>query len=385
MTRGRFVLSLALAWVVSVRALPAQTPAQMPVTPPAEAADVGAGWAALAAGDLNRAGVLAAAAVSRYPKSLPAANLFVQVQTLRAGSAAGLAAYEQWQGSKPSEAPYLLRVVALGLLRETVRQTPPGEPQQRAFRALTDEGDTDSLATLAANMAPDNLIGLQIQGAQGSEPAVRTLISNVRDTPGDRDKPLRALAATRSPLAVAPIVAVLSDPVPTNRIAAADALGDLGRPEAAERLRPLLRDTNEQFPVRFAVARALFRLKDGAGTAFLRDLENSPHPLLRAQALEATSSAADPSWVASVRPLLTETDPHVRLIAARLIAPYDGAAALSVVQSLLNDSNLGIRDEAALVYSDRVASDLPTLRIYLHNGRAIMRVNAAARILELTR
>jgi len=379
MTRSRFLLSLALACVLSARPLPAQTPA----TPPAESADIAAGWAALSSGDLNRAGVLAAAAVSRYPKSLAAANLFIQTQTLRAGAAAGLAAYEQWQGSTPSEAPYLLRVVALGLLREAVRGVPPGSDQQRALRALTEEDDTETLAALAADSQPGNLMGLQIQGALGSEPAVRSLIASVRTTPGDRTRALNALAATKSPLAVAPIVEVLADPVITNRIAAADALGDLVRPEAAERLRPLLKEN--QIALRFAAARALFRLKDPAGTAFLRDLENSPHAMIRAQALEATSSVADATWVSSVRPLLADPDPMVRLLAAKLIMPYDGAAAIGAVQSLLNDGNIAVREAAALAYADRVAADFPTLRLYLHNSSSTIRVNAAARILELTR
>jgi HEAT repeat protein len=384
MTRGRFVLSLTLACGLSARALPAQTPAQIAAAAPAEAADVAAGWAAVASGDLDRANVLAAAVVSRYPRSLPAANLFIQTQTLRAGAAAGLAAYEQWQGAKPSEAPYLLRVVALGLLREAVRGTPPGDPQQRAVRALTDEGDTATLAALAENSQPGNLIGLQIQGALGNEPAVRSLISSMRNIPGDRSRSLKALAATKSPLAVAPMLEVLTDPMMTNRIAAADALGDLGRPEAVERLRPLLKG-EEQFAFRFAVARALFRLHDSAGTAFLRDLENSPHAMIRAQALEATSSAADATWVSSVRPLLSDSDPMVRLLAARLIAPYDGAAAIQAVQGLLNDGNIGVREAAAMAYADRIAADFPTLRLYLHNSSPVVRVNAAARILELTR
>src|SRR5262249_37769752 len=147
-----------------------------------------------------------------------------------------------------------------GLLREAVRGTAAGSDQQRALQALTDEGDTETLAALAADSQPGNLIGLQIQGAQGHEPAVRSLITLVANKPRDRTKALNALAATKSPLAVAPIAEVLNDQMMSNRIAAANALGELGRPEAADRLRPLMKE-DQPGPVRFAAARALFRLK----------------------------------------------------------------------------------------------------------------------------
>ncbi len=93
----------------------------------------------------------------------------------------------------------------------------------------------------------------------------------------------------------------------------------------------------------------------------------------------------DLSWQALVRSLTEDPDPVVRLDAARLIAPYDQPLAKRVLDGLMADGNLGIREAAAEVMVDRVAADVATLRKLLRSGDSRIRVQAAGRILELTR
>jgi HEAT repeat protein len=107
--------------------------------------------------------------------------------------------------------------------------------------------------------------------------------------------------------------------------------------------------------------------------------------MIRAQALEATASGADQTWLNSVRLLLGDPDPLVRLLAAKLIAPHDGPAAEAAVRGLMNDSNIAVQEVANQTLAEVVATDWPTLRRYLRSSDPVIRTAAAARILDLTR
>jgi hypothetical protein len=56
-----------------------------------------------------------------------------------------------------------------------------------------------------------------------------------------------------------------------------------------------------------------------------------------------------------------------------------------VLDSLMRDSNIGIREAASGVLVEQVASDFATLRTLLHSGDLTVRVKSGGRILELTR
>ena len=51
----------------------------------------------------------------------------------------------------------------------------------------------------------------------------------------------------------------------------------------------------------------------------------------------------------------------------------------------MHDDNMGIRSAASDVFVERVAADFASLRQLLHENELMVRVRAAARILELTR
>lgn len=376
--------SVAWMWITCLSCLAAApAAAQVPNPAPAEAAELGAGWSALAAGQTGSAAAIAATAIGKYPRSLGAATLFIQTEALRSGAIAGLSAYEQWLGGRSLEDPFLVRVVALGFLREAVRVTPAGDAQRLAFQALSLDGDAATLAALAQTTPPNGVVEMQMLGAMGNEGAVLGLVAILREILGDRTRIINALRDTRSPRAAQALIEVLSDQLPSNRMAAADALGQMGATVAIDRLRGLL--TDHQSAVRLAAARALFRLRDPAGTPLLRELENSEYSMVRAQALEATAGDADQTWLNSVRRLLGDPDPLVRLLAAKLIAPHDAAAAEAAVRGLMNDSNIAVQEVANQTLAEVVATDWPTLRRYLRSSDPVIRTAAAARILDLTR
>jgi hypothetical protein len=358
-------------------------PASAQSAPP-ESVDVSAGWSALAAGNVEAAASIADAAFVQYPNSLSVAALLVPVEIERGGAVGGLSAYERWLGAKSIDEPHLLRVVASGFLREAARSQVGIEARRLAYQALGEEGDVAFLPPLGDAARANDMFALQVLGKRGNDQAVRNLITIFQSTPGDRGRAIAALGATGSPLAVQPLIAELSNATSTNRIAAAAALGALKAPEAAAPLRTMLMATGP-FAERFAAASALFRLRDGAGSAFLRNLQASDSPMIRAQVLEAESSDPPADWQNAVRSLLGSSEAPVRLIAARLIAPYDSAAATATAQGMLDDANVADAEAARTVYAAFIATDFGSLRQLLHNGDALTRVNAAARVLQLTR
>jgi HEAT repeat protein len=137
--------------------------------------------------------------------------------------------------------------------------------------------------------------------------------------------------------------------------------------------------------VKLKAAGALYRLGDTTGLPLLRQMEVSEHAMVRADALEATAVSPDSGWQAAVRDLLRESDPSVRLKAAKLLAPHDLQSSAIALEGLLTDSNLAMREAAGAAFVGQVASDFGVLRRFLKTGDQLTRVRAAARILDLTR
>ena len=75
----------------------------------------------------------------------------------------------------------------------------------------------------------------------------------------------------------------------------------------------------------------------------------------------------------------------VRIGAARLLGKHDPGAAMWALQSLTNDENLAIREEAQRVLPEAIGGDFAELRRYLRSADTDTRVRAAIRIVELTR
>ena len=71
--------------------------------------------------------------------------------------------------------------------------------------------------------------------------------------------------------------------------------------------------------------------------------------------------------------------------AARLLATQDPAAAQAVFERLATDPNLTIREDASRAAAATLPGDFTRLRALLRNTDRLTRVQAAGRILELTR
>ncbi len=358
--------------------------AAAPQQPPAnrEAALLAEGWARLAKGDLAGAARAAEQARELDPLSAAAAALAVDADLARGGAAAGLTAYENWIAGRRLDDGYVLRRVARAVLRESRAKQPNAVARIEALRALAADGDRDAETALERAAISGSFGETRALASLGDERGINILIAQLASAPV-KGPMIEALAESGSRLPIPHLTALLSDPSDVTRAEAADALGRLGATEAVPQLRLLLKD--QVFTVRLKAAGALFRLNDSSGLPLLNELAGSEHAAIRAAAARELASQPDTGWQGLVRGLAGDPDPSVRLDAAKLIAPYDPVLARQVLDDLMRDSNVAVRESASEILVERVAGDFATLRPLLKSGDVLVRVRAAARIVELTR
>ncbi len=357
--------------------------AQEPRSAPAGASTLAEGWALLAKGDAAGAARMASQELVRDPRSVAGLALAVDADLARGGTSTGLSTYEKWLGSRRLDDAYVLRRVAHAMLVESSGKQANAAAKLEALTALAADGDQTAASNLEQAALSRGFGETRALAAMGNERAVKMLIAQLGSMPGSKTPIVDALGASGSKLAVPPLKALLSDQNDLNRAAAAEALGLLAATDAISVLVPLLQD--QVFMVRLKAAGALFRLNDSRGLPLLLELTANEHATIRVAAARELASEPDANWQSTVRSLTNDPDPAVRLEAAGLIAPFDQPLAKGVLDALMRDGNIGIREAASGVLVERVAADFATLRALLRSGDVGIRVKAAGRILELTR
>jgi HEAT repeat protein len=361
-----------------------QTP-QGSRSPGTEARLLADGWMMLASGKTGEAAFIASRILNEAPNSSAALSLLIDAELTRADAMAALTAYEGWLGTRRLDEAYVLRRIALGALLETSATTDPAlvAARLKALAGLAADGNVAASERLTQAAFAGGLAETRALAAEGDERAINILIARLGTMVGNKSAVIAGLAESKSRTPIPALRKVLTDQNDVNRAAAADALGRLGATDAREDLRALLDDP--VFPVKLAAAGALQRLQDGAGIVFLQEIAASEHGAVRMAAARAHGPSDSPWWQDLVRSLATDPDPVVRLDSAKLIAPYDPALARGIVDALLRDDNIAIRQAAGQVLAEEIAGDFATLRGLLRATDLGLRVAAATRILELTR
>lgn len=376
---NRHVATTCLLLIAASIIVFAQDPHRPSATSPLAAA-LSAGWSALSRGDVDKAREAAERALAAAPANAAAVSLAVEIEVARGGALPGLDVYERWLRDRKVDAPYVLRRIALAHLRWTAQQ--PHGPRLEALRALVAEGDEEAAAELQKGAAAGGAAQARVLATMGDPRGVEMLIGHLQVPGGGKASIIDALGESRSRLAVAPLIGLLSDIREDHRAAAATALGRLGATEAIPPLKSLLKDP--VVPVRTAAAAALYRLEDYSGIDLLDQLLASDHSMVRLNAAEAMAARPTAAWMGVVRALADDPDTSVQLGAARLLAPYDQQLASAILQRLRSAENPAIREEAGRAFVEQLAADFASLRRYLRTD-AITAVRAASRILELTR
>jgi hypothetical protein len=315
----------------------------------------------------------------------------MEAEIVRGGGFAGLGAYERWLGDRKLEDGYLLRRAARATLWDAAESPEVGV---EALQDLAADDDPDALSRLLRHMLDGSAGDTRALARLGREDAIRKLIDQVEKTPGGKMYQIQALIDSRSPLVIPTLTKLLDDKQhPDHMGAAANGLGMLGAKSAIPALRRIYQDS-ENTPgmgaVRLSAAAGLYMMNDLTGLPFLQKQLTSETPLIRlgaAQLMAGRPGGPQPDalWIRVVRELAQNSDSYTRAKAAALIAPYDFEMARQSLERLLSDDNTAIRDLAGQLLIEHVAADFTTLRRMLHSPGALTRVQAADRILKLTR
>jgi HEAT repeat protein len=404
LNRARRALCLAavvaLASADGPRASEAVQSAQEPQVPQSaptplvraeEVQTLAVGWA-LINSDPVKAAANAESVLAYYPRSLAAATLLLEAEIARGGAPAGLAAYERWLGGRKVEDGYLLRRAARAVLWAS---TSSPEIGVEALQYLAADDDVEARTRLAKRAADASLAETAALARLGDETAVRRLIDQIQNQklPGNKMYQIDALIASKSPLAVPALTSLLNDKLYPERVAAAaNGLGMLGAREAIPELRRLYQDDKALIWVRFMAAAGLYQVNDMTGLPLLQkqltaDDANVRVGAARVMAVQPGTGGPqpDPTWQTVVRALAVDPDPAVRVQAAPLIAPFDHEAARISLEGLLKDDNPAIRELASRAIVRKVAGDFTALRRFLAWPDGETRIQAASRVLELTR
>jgi hypothetical protein len=390
--RAPVVLALVLAAAASGSAW------QSPIAPPKPEALSATdtilltnGWAALAEGKFDLARQKLAQAFAASPQSVHGLTLAIEIDIAQKDSSAALATYETWLGRRTIDEPFALRRIARAALFEASRlQNAPAGTRLNALRALAEEGETAARAALEneAFRVPGSTGALpetQVLTSMGDPRAVGQAIKYLGAAVPGKANLMAALADSRSPDAIQPLIRMLNDPEPAHVAAAAEALGRLDARGAVPQLRDLFSAQSSLISVRMAAAGALYRMGDNTGQPQLRSWLTSGPPAVRVEAARFMASLPDPEWQAAVRGVLTGDDPTVLLAGASLIAPYDLQLATETIGRLMGSSNVVVQEKAAQVLAKQLATDFRVLRGLMRSGDVGTRAAAAARVLELTR
>jgi HEAT repeat protein len=382
-----------VAWVLVAVAVPASGAAQAAPARQDAASVLGRGWTALGARQPARALELAQDVLRASPASHDGLSLAIAALTAGNQPIPALDAYETWLAAARHEDPFLLRPVAMTLLRQLAASR---EPRVRigALAALADAGDADARSQLQQVIA-DQAVPPGVDAdlaAAGDQPAIARLEAQLGPS-GARDKSaaIDALARANARSSTPALVAALKDPAPPSRMAAASALAELEATEAIPALKAALQDPDPS--VRHMVGVALARLGDESGGVTMQSLAESPIGELRliAARVAARDNPQGP-WTDTVQRLLKDPDPLLRLKAARVLLESGRQldAASAALAAALGDETPAIRTEAARLLRDLgqrqpAAADPAHLRRLLRDRLPDIQIEAARGLLALTR
>jgi HEAT repeat protein len=348
---------------------------------------LGRGWTALGARQPSRALQLARQLLRTDPGDHDAIALAVAALTAIPQPISALDEYEKWLAQIRLEDPFLIRPIAIA----TLEQIGAGSDTLLAISALehlTTSGIPGARERLQAVRTDQNALVADAALARlGDTRAAARLVQSAQTIAAGRGASIAELLPLGGTAAIPVLRQMLQDPAPPTRAAAIRALGKMEAREALPDIQ--LRMTDQNPLVRARAVVALARMGNRQAEEQVTQMLESPVPDVRLIAAETYADRGNGPWISAIMPLLQDQGGLTRLMAAELIAPIDPEAVRSVLGQAAQDTNPVVRTEAMRILSasgafSLMSGDWPSLRKWLRDPEAAIRMNAARIVIELT-
>jgi HEAT repeat protein len=298
-----------------------------------------------------------------------------------------LAVYDSHVAHRGAADPALLAIIGRAELQ---RQAKSNDRVVRslALEGLAAVGDAAALNELREGAGKDAATSEQALAPTlslirlGDEAAAARLGKMLGSAPGDLKVHLiRAIQDANATSLGAQVAALLNDPLPQVRMAAAIAVGALGHRPALPRLTAMY-EGDEPTP-RLLAAIALKRLGDTSADAFVAKLLASEAPEVRLMAAAAYPPAPRAQWTERIRELRSDRSEMVRLRAAEVLACCDEATARAILADALRSPLPPMRAEAARILASKGLAGTALVRTMLGDATAPVRLHGAIAALRL--
>jgi len=214
-----------------------------------------------------------------------------------------------------------------------------GWDREQVMRYLDEEYElrhTDSLGRQPVEML-----------ASVGKPAVKSLIAGLKShDPLVRRQSAEALGDIGDPQAVEPLIDVLSDPDSLIRRHAVKALGKIKDLRAVAPLCRVLSDSGEQAHVRGSAAEALGRIRDPNAVEFLIRALTDSHWTIQGQSAQALGRIGDRRAVEPLILSLQDRDAAVRGYAAKALGQIKDERAIEPLRVAIQDEDREVRKQA---------------------------------------
>lgn len=299
-----------------------------------------------------------------------------------------LACYDGYTSATSRPDPALLAFMGRADLRRLLQQRPRDMVAVAgALERLARDGDVEARETLrqeAASSTPQEALALNVSLARlGDQQATRRLGErlNAASTAAAKTEVIRGLQDAGARSQGSKVAALLRDPEPQVRSAAALATGALQFADAVPLLESIFKE--DAHVVRMSAAVALKQLGRSTADLYLAQLLKNDMPEVRLVAAEAYQRSKTTQWVPSIRALLTDRNDLNRLRAAELLACCDPTAARLGLLPALNSPNPFLRAEAARILEAKGLVDAPMARLLLGDPVGSVRLHGAGAALLL--
>jgi HEAT repeat protein len=344
----------------------------------------------VAAGRIDEALASVNAVLARNPANRDAALLKTSTLLEQQRIDQALAAYDAFTAAQKKPDTAILASIARADLKRIVRLR-SGDPVSLAgaFERLARSGDTDALKSLqreaaSASSTPQEAQEFTVSLVRlGDKDAAARLGKMLDSAPSAMDKArmVRVLQDADARSLAPKAAALLGDPDPQVRAAAALAVGALQYSDGLPRLRAMFQD--DAPAVRICVAVALKRLGQTFADTYLAGLLSNSLSEVRLIAAEGYQTSKSTQWVRYIKEVLTDRNEANRLRAAELLACCDQPAARSVLVPALESPILPLRVEAARILEATGLADPKAARMLLGESVVALRVHGAGAALRL--